>query len=538
VRRLFAVALLTGLALLPAGPAHAHAQVERTTPSDGEAVQRAPDEVTVSFNETVSPPVGAVRVYDAAGRRVDRGDSGRGATPSQIRASLNPNLAPGTYVVTWRAVSDDGHPVKGAFVFEVGADAARVDDSFISGLLDASGDRMWAILSVFVRWIGYLATLLAAGMALIGRRLGSISSIAYRRRLMRQAAWVGIGASLLAVPLFAAESTGLGIGAFGSAAAMRDAVTSSVGQAGLVRIVGLVAVLVSAAPAVNGVITAIGGTVALAAELVTGHTRTQAPLAVIMGADIVHVVAAAVWLAGLVALAAVIRGGEADDREVGRLTAMFSSLAAWTVLALTAAGVAMAWVTVRAVGALFSTAYGWTLVAKVAVVAGVLAVAAFNRRTLVPAVVAGQGRERLGRTVRIEVIGIVVVLALTSGLVALRPAAEVAGVTGPYSTYVPFGDGQLNLVVDPNRAGINEIHIYVLTAGGLPALIQGDATIEMSLPSKQIEPIVRELDFAGPGHFILTGPELALPGQWHIVIRLKTDAFNETVGETDVRVAG
>jgi copper transport protein len=523
---------------LPALPAWAHAQVDSTSPRDGEALDSPPAVVTITFNEAVSAPVGAVRVYDSTGARVDAGDSGSGRSPEEIRASLEPGLAAGTYVVTWRAVSDDGHPVKGAFVFQVGSGAASVSDTFISGLLDAGSDTFWAAVAGVVRWIGYVALLMAAGMALLAPRLVVATLRVYRRRALRGAAWTGILAAIASVPLFAAESTGLGASAFASGAAMRDALTSSVGWAGLARVVGLAVVIGAAGTTLRAVPARIGGGIALGAELLTGHTRTQSPAAVIVPADLVHVVAAALWVGGLVMLVWALRDGTVGDREAGELTSAFSGLAMWTVLSLTAAGVAMAWVTVRAPSALVGTAYGWMLLAKVAVVAVVVGVAAFNRRVLVPGAMQASGRSRLGRTVRYEVLGIVVVLALTSALVNLRPAAEAAGVTGPYSTYVPFGDGQLNLVVDPNRAGDNEIHIYVLTAGGLPALTQGSATIEMSLPSKEIEPIVRELEFAGPGHFILGGPELALPGQWHIVIRLKTDAFTETVGEADIPVAG
>jgi copper transport protein len=129
-----------------------------------------------------------------------------------------------------------------------------------------------------------------------------------------------------------------------------------------------------------------------------------------------------------------------------------------------------------------------------------------------------------------------VVIGVTALLVNLQPAAEAAGVSGPYSTYVPFGEGLLNLVIDPNRAGVNEIHLYVLTAGGLPALVSGEATIEFRMPEQDIGPILRPLQVAGPGHYIHVGPELAIPGEWVITVRQRISEFEEVTADMAVTV--
>jgi copper transport protein len=149
---------------------------------------------------------------------------------------------------------------------------------------------------------------------------------------------------------------------------------------------------------------------------------------------------------------------------------------------------------------------------------------------------AGTAWRRLSRTIRIEQAGLVVVIGVTALLVNLQPAAEAAGVSGPYSTYVPFGEGQLNLVIDPNRAGVNEMHLYVLTAGGLPALVSGEATIEFRMPDQDIGPILRPLQVAGPGHYIHVGPELAIPGEWVITVRQRISEFEEVTADTAVTV--
>jgi copper transport protein len=203
------------------------------------------------------------------------------------------------------------------------------------------------------------------------------------------------------------------------------------------------------------------------------------------------------------------------------------------------AGLSLAWIHVGAVRALTSTTYGWTLVVKSAAVAVVLGSAAYNHRVLVPSIVSDSGEgawERLRKTVRFELVGLAVVVAVTALLVNLQPAGEAAGVSGPFSTYVPFGEFQLNVVVDPNRAGTNELHLYVLTPGGLPALVTGEADIEFRMPADDIGPISRSLQLAGPGHYLHVGSELAIPGEWVITVRQRLSQFDEDSVDVTVTV--
>src|SRR5207248_33031 len=104
--------------LLTALPASAHAMLQATTPGDGAHLDTAPSVVTMTFSEPVSAPLGAVRVFDARGRRVDNGNVvARDAT---VSLGLDGSLADGCYIVTWRVISADSHPVRGAFNFTVG----------------------------------------------------------------------------------------------------------------------------------------------------------------------------------------------------------------------------------------------------------------------------------------------------------------------------------------------------------------------------------------------------------------------------------
>ena len=71
------------------------------------------------------------------------------------------HLRNGPYVVTWRVISSDGHPVDGAFSFGVGA-AARAVPGAVSATESTAQTAPWQV--VWIRLVGYLAFAVVAGV--------------------------------------------------------------------------------------------------------------------------------------------------------------------------------------------------------------------------------------------------------------------------------------------------------------------------------------------------------------------------------------
>jgi len=115
--KLFVALLLTPLLALGAAQALAHAFLDHASPLVGSTVRTAPREVVLWFTEKLEPAFSRVTVQNAAGARVDRGNSH--ASGNQLRVSLGA-LPPGTYRVMWRVVSVDTHATEGDFTFRVG----------------------------------------------------------------------------------------------------------------------------------------------------------------------------------------------------------------------------------------------------------------------------------------------------------------------------------------------------------------------------------------------------------------------------------
>jgi copper transport protein len=521
----------------------AHAQLEETSPADGEVVDVPPAEVAVYFNEPVSPPTGALRVFDNSGQRVDLGhvrqiDGGAG-----LEVDLEGGLTDNTYIATWRVESADGHPISGAFVFYVGEPGEAPDQSVVESLLGSSGDRTVAVLAGVLRWTAYVASLAAIGVFVFGARI-SRTSQGLLGRLLRVSCWVGILASLAQIPTHALLATGLGVDALLAGPVWTDAITSSVGVASLIRTAGFAAMLV--ASATWGWYWGLSSVLLLvAAEVATGHTRSTDPVWLAMSVDAVHVLTAAVWFGGIASLVIVVPSLRRSDEPVAAADAVarFSTVAGWVVLALGVTGLVLAWTQVRVAEATTSTPYGWTLITKIAAVLAVLGLAAYNRRALVPAIRGNGGSaesawRRLHNTIRWELVGLAAVVGITAVLVNLEPAAEAAGVDGPYSVDLPLGDGLLNLVVDPNRAGLNTVHATVLNAAGMPGRFTGEVVFEFRLPERDLGPIVRRPRIAGLNHVLHTGPELAIPGTWEITVRHRSSDFEEEVAVAEVDVNG
>jgi copper transport protein len=137
--------------------------------------------------------------------------------------------------------------------------------------------------------------------------------------------------------------------------------------------------------------------------------------------------------------------------------------------------------------------------------------------------------------VRLEVIGLVVVLVITSQLANTTPA-RTAEAPGLQSVSAPLGSGTLEVVVDPARPGRNDVHAYLLDARGRPDDRFDTASMELAVPAEDVGPLVREPVRAGPGHFVLVGTDLDLAGDWTLTVTVKPDRFTEQRATVGFRV--
>jgi copper resistance protein C len=118
VKRYLLISSACLVVLLGAGPALAHAFLDRASPGVGSEVSGSPPTLNLTYTEPVEPLFSTVKVTDASDTRVDEGKP----TPLEDGRVLSvrlKTLPPGEYSVEWHVTSVDTHKTEGHFTFTV-----------------------------------------------------------------------------------------------------------------------------------------------------------------------------------------------------------------------------------------------------------------------------------------------------------------------------------------------------------------------------------------------------------------------------------
>ncbi len=396
-RRLAAVVVLVGLMIgLDAVPAFAHAVLISTDPAAGTTLTKSPKTVTLRFGENVEASLGAIRVFNQKAQRLDvSAPFHPGGQGSAVSATL-PSLGSGLYVLTWRVISADSHPVHGAFTFQVGASSvptsANTTNSLVSRLLTKQkGSRTVGVVYGAVRTIVFGAlAILVGGMFFLavlwpeGRRSRRAA------RVVWSGWWVLLVSTLAAYAIQGVYAAGLPLSSALHSAELRGVWHTRFGHFSGVRVAllalafGLLWVLLPgrrqvrplrswwyAAGAV--VVAGLSLTPGLAAHASTGRWHQWS-----VPADGLHVAAMAVWLGGLGVLCACVLTA-ADPGVLRKVVPRFSFVAFSCVVVLVATGVFQAYRQIGTLHALSNTTYGRLLLVKTAFVVVLVAAAGFSR---------------------------------------------------------------------------------------------------------------------------------------------------------------
>lgn len=441
------VAAVAAVAVLATGwatPASAHASLVSTDPAEGAVLTQAPDRVTLTFDEPVRLVPDGLLAFDAAGEQVEVEPA---ATGLEVTGDLTGDLADGTYVVTWRVVSADGHPIAGSLTFHVGAPSPRVEPPQVDPTEAGSLPAIQAV----VQATNYVALLLAGGLALFltwttrGVRLTD----AVRRRLLRTlrgAALVAVLAAAAAVPLAGAYQLGSGPGGVLDLAALDPGLVRDDLQVLALQLAGLGVAAWAAGQQRSSLAVDLVTLLAVWSPALVGHTRAYQPGTLLVVTDALHLTAGAAWLGGLAGLALTLPSVAGRPRDGALLLTRFSTVAAGLLAVLALTGVLLGWRIVGSWERLLGETWGRLLLVKVALVLVVVALATWNRLRLVPRVTDGVGHDQqrrgsalVRRTVVAEAAVLVAVLAVTGLLAQKPPAGEAPAATRTADTGVVTG---------------------------------------------------------------------------------------------------
>ena len=468
---------LVAVVLLPIA-ALAHAMFKSSTPTAGARLDLVPRTIRLLFTETLDLTFTRVDLYDPRGRSVPL-DSVAFAADSKraVVVGVRGSLGSGSYTVVWQTAGDDGHPTRGRFSFTIVPGAAGIDSApghvdptvgvtapgqdappathhaGSSFPLENSFDAE-SPLYIAIRWLQFTAILIVIGavafrivvLGLMSRarvpRTTFIQTAAIAAARVGFLAVAALGA--VAVLRLAAQSYAL----HGASDAWNVVFIASMlrktvwGWAWLLQIVGVVITLIGFSQvrgaadsrrARSWLLAAVGAVALVFSPALSGHA-VSAPnlrgLAVV--ADAAHVLGASGWLGSLlfvviVGIPAALRG-ETEDRglAVADLVDAFSPTALAFAGITATTGVFAAWLHLGTVSALWNTAYGQTLLVKLAVLSVVGATGAYNWLRVRPVLGDLEGAQRVRRSASVELAVGALVLAVTAVLVALPTAPDMA----------------------------------------------------------------------------------------------------------------
>ncbi len=525
-------------AVLGTAPAFAHAVLLSTVPGDRAALTESPAEITLRFNEPVQTVF--VRLLDISGRVMVEVPAG--TTDSLLRLRPAAAMPAGQYLVSYRVVSDDAHPVAGTLVFAVGA--APQEWATAAASVNAP---MWQRFAAANRALYFLALSLAGGatLFLLLMRGDAATLRAALRPTFRVSATLGLATAALAIPIQGGIAVDAIPAAFLTSELWRAGMDTTQGRASVAAILLLVATWrVGWSVGARAVFApALLAVLLLTTLALTGHVVTAASHWITVPILLAHALPAMLWIGSFAPLLASLNGTNGG----GAVTA-FARIAPLPLLVLAAAGGAVAFLQVQTLGGLTGTAYGNTLILKSALVAVLLGLAAINRWRLTPLLLGGDAGP-LRRSIGLELAVGALVLAVTASLAqtppprSLRDAAPSAAAEHDHegAAEEAYAVGMVAqgktaiLSVSPARSGRNTVTV-ALRGSGWTGIEPLQVSAVFSLPAAGVEAIVRPMPRIGSGVYEVVGGDMAIAGEWTVKIDVLINDFEKVTFSAPIPV--
>jgi copper transport protein len=546
VKRAGLIAALAVAALTLPGSAFAHAALLRTVPQASGTVNVAPQQVALTYSEAVEPRFAIVSVTDAAGRQQTAGPPRRSPTDADTLIVPLKHVGEGWYLVYWRAISVDGHPVRGAFTFAVGPNPGPAPQFVVPSTSETAATptlivARWVVFLAVMGAIGLLALRLAVARPVI-RRVGGTSlrhvSIAFLASSV-----VG----LIAIPVYLLLATAdFALRSVFSLGALLPLVHASAFGRGyldlelcfaLFVVAGAVAIWVDRPEreqrSLAELLAFAGAAAAAAATLLvpgaSGHPSQTAPRGLALALDWLHLASGSLWVGGLAGLLVLWRSLPVATRVAGLVVVVprFSNVALGSVLVLTASGTVASYLHLPTLATLWQTSYGQSILVKIGLLLAAIALASVNLLRTKPGLhadgtVALGAARLLRRLVAGEVLLVAAAVLVAAILSSLPPPSKALASVGnasarvgpgPVTSVAQKNGYRVELSVSPNRAAVPNDFAVRLTRGGNP--VHGaDIVIRVDMLDMAMGQQEYRLSETAPGVYTHAAPALVMVGHW------------------------
>jgi copper transport protein len=534
-----------GLALVLPAAAAAHAYLVKTVPAASVILNAPPASVQLTYDEAVEPRFAIISVTDVNAHSETTGPVTRSpANPDTLIVPLK-HVPEGWYLVYWRAISVDGHPVQGAFTFAVGPNAGPAPQFAIPHVAGSATSTPLVI----AKWLAFLTMMAAIGLFVL-RML--IARPLVRRvegtnlRTLSIAFGITAVLGLIAIPGYLEEATAIdslrsfldfgGILPLWRATAFGRGYVDAELCFALFCAAAAVAIWVdrpqregrsvASLLALSGALVAAAATLALPGAV--GHAGQTSPKGVAVPLDWLHLVSGSIWIGGLVGLLVVWRSLPAAKRIAGLAVCVprFSNTAFVSVMVLLGTGVGAAVLHLPVLSALWQTSYGEAILVKAGILLAAMLLASVNLLRTKPGLSRPETSEASARLLRrlvsaeaVLVAGAILVAAILSSLAPPPPSFAQEGSAlaqvgpGKVASTVKQNGYTLQVLVDPNKAVAPNSFGLRVTRGGKP--VDG-ANVTLTFLMLDMEMPTQEYQLAAtsPGIYTRKAPALVMVGHW------------------------
>ena len=517
-------------ALMSPGTVSAHAILDSSSPAPSSVLPESPQEIRLDFNERVEATLGDIRLFNSDQKEVDIDDSVRLVSDASVVTAALPSLEDGVYVVVWRVVSADGHPATGAFPFEIGESTSGTADVLLSKVVAGIGassslDKPMALM----RFLGFLAVIVLIGF--MSLTWGTAFLDLPRASLILKTSVVGLSLSSIGILLLQGPILeGSSWGAIFDASLIADVVQQRLGIALLVRLICVVAwgaaiiFLPMRGRAWWQNLVVITSLVTLLTFSTSGHSSAGSLPVVFVAVDVVHYAAISMWVGALLCLALLPR-----KSDTSAIAVRFSHMATWAMPITVITGVVQGLHLLGGISGITDSSYGKYLIAKTVLVLVIIALGTVGRSRI-----SKDGAGSIGRVIKWESALVVMVLAVTSFLVA-NPPNVASSQSTTFSATLVQGGIVADLLVTPTKVGPAEVHVILTPPGGSLSPVVS-ATVRFSLPSRDIPPIPATLIVISPNHW--SGVvQFPFAGNWQMEARVEPQPNQTLLFKSEVVVS-
>ncbi|HHQ1149225.1 TPA: copper resistance CopC/CopD family protein [Listeria innocua] len=526
-KRISFILIVLYILIVPVQHVSAHAYLENSNPADQSHIKTAPEKVTLVFNEEIEADFPLIEVKDSSGKRVETGKTAVSKkNDHMVEASLPAELKADVYSVSWRVVSADGHAVSGVISFKLGDTKATFQSTEVPS---NAFDLQISSVQKAILYIGFslFIGMLVFGLGLYPRKEQLTAKITTRLKKIIWFALAFLGTALL-MQLFVQTSitTGVSISESFQPDKLAAFLTTKTGYIWLSELISWLMLAIFTVIMVRknkqwswfALLTesALIGYL-IFAKAQNGHAAASADKIVSITADMLHMIAASVWVGGILVLLFVLpKTGKARE-----IWSRFAIVAIIAVASILVSGLLMAVMNIGQMSNLFTTNYGQILLFKIGLflLMALLGLGHYIYLKL-------KNKKLPFKTILIELIIGTIILIVASVLTNVQTPPPPAPKAFDETIAAEGENAKINLRVEPATVGQNQFIITFTSADGATKTDFEQVTITTK-STKTDEKATFQAKLANENQYFAEGLYINQTGKWEITVHGLSKDFTD-----------